>query len=249
MIRLPLLASLALAGCAAQTLPAVPAGHPASAVTASAPVSTDATVLAPAEQPVLPLALRRDGQLPANGMAGMDHGTMAGMQDNESMNATPASTWVPGLTETLDAYLAVHDALAADRLTDATAQAAALASALETLTAEPPADNAHLWHMHADDLAAVRAQTAALAGAADLDAARAAFGTLSVPMIRIVQAVGVPAEYDLALMSCGMAPGVPEGGVWMQRDGATANPFFGSAMPACGTRDGAVSTPSGHAGH
>ena len=241
MIRLPLLASLALAGCAAQTLPAVPAGHPASALTASAPAPQDVTVLAPAEQPVLPLALRRDGQLPGGGMAGMDHGNTARMGDNEPTNAASARASAPGLTETLDAYLAVHDALAADDLSAATAQATALAAAFETLTAEPPADNVHLWHMHADDLAAVRTQTAALAAAQDLGAARTAFGTLSVPMIRVVQAVGVPAEYDLALMSCGMAPGVPEGGVWMQRPGATANPFFGAAMPTCGSRTGSVS--------
>ena len=187
-------------------------------------------------------------------MAGMDHGDMAGMQDTGTMDAPSmsASAPAPGLTETLDAYLAVHDALASDRLGDATAQATALASAFETLTATPPADNAHLWHMHADDLAAVRTQTAALASATDLDAARTAFGTLSVPMIRLVQAVGVPAEVDLALMSCGMAPGVPQGGVWMQRPGTTANPFFGAAMPTCGSRTGSVSgaaDANDHSGH
>ena len=183
-------------------------------------------------------------------MAGMDHGNMAGMQDNDATNAASASAAAPGLTETLDAYLAVHDALAADDLSAATAQAAALTSAFETLTATPPADNVHLWHTSAADLAAVRTQTAALAAATDLAAARVAFGTLSVPMIRLVQAVGVPAGYDLALMTCGMAPGVPEGGAWMQRPGTTANPFFGAAMPACGSSTGSVSgATSDHSGH
>jgi hypothetical protein len=259
MLRLPLLAALALGGCAAQTLPAVPAGHPASALTASAPMDSDGTVLAPAEQPVLPLALRRDGQRPANGMAGMDHGTMpgmdhgdmAGMPDDEGTDGPPMSAPAPaaGLTETLDAYLAIHDALAADRLADATAQAAALGSAFETLTAQPPAGDPHFWHSRADDLAAVRAQTTALGAASDLDAARAAFGAVSVAMVRLVQDLGAPAGYDLAVMTCGMAPGVPEGGVWMQRAGATANPYFGAAMPSCGSLDESVPTTDGHAGH
>ncbi len=232
MPYLSLLAVLALGGCAATALPAAPSTHPASALASAAPAAQGTAALAPAEQPVLPAALR------GGHAASMDHGTIA---ESGTAAAGALAASVPGLTETLDAYLAVHDALAGDRLADATAQAAALDAAFETLTAQPPADDAHLWHTNAADLAAVRAQVASLAAASDLDAARAAFGTLSVPLIRLVRATGVPAGYDLALMACGMAPGVPEGGVWMQRAGTTANPFFGATMARCGTQDGRLS--------
>ena len=141
-------------------------------------------------------------------------------------------------TDALGAYLALQDALASDRLDPAAAQT--FARAFASTSDEMPAHDPHLWHSRSDEVAAVRAGADALVAAEDLAAARVAFGELSVPFAALVQAHGVPAGYDLARFTCGMAPGVPEGGVWLQKDGELRNPYFGGAMLTCGRRDGAV---------
>ena len=152
------------------------------------------------------------------------------------------------LTETLDAYLALHDALASDKLDAAAAQA--FSTAFDRAVAEAPAEDPHLWHARSAEVNAVRDAAAALAGAGDLAAARAAFGEMSVPFVALVRAHGVPAGYDLARFTCGMAQDVPEGGVWLQRDGELRNPYFGAAMLTCGRRDGALPPMDhGDAGH
>ena len=152
------------------------------------------------------------------------------------------------LTQTLDAYLVLHDALASDQLDAAAAQS--FAAAFDRAVAEAPADDPHLWHARMDEVEAVRAAAAALAGAGDLAAARVAFGEMSVPFVALVRAHGVPAGYDLARFTCGMAQDVPEGGVWMQRDGELRNPYFGAAMLTCGRRDGGLPPmDNGNAGH
>ena len=152
------------------------------------------------------------------------------------------------LTETLDAYLALHDALASDQFDAAAAQS--FAAAFDRAVAEAPSDDPHLWHARMEEVEAVRAAAAALASAGDLAAARTAFGELSVPFVALVQAHGVPAGYDLARFTCGMAQDVPEGGVWLQRDGELRNPYFGAAMLTCGRRDGALPPMDhGDAGH
>ena len=256
MVRTSALLGLVLAGCAAPSGVAVDASHPASASAPTAGLVVSAAPLAPAAAPTLPAPLR-----PSPGdhaMAAHDASPMPSMEmEHGAMgHAEMASMPAPGADEAptravLDAYLAVHDALAADRL--APDAAALLADALLTWTETPPADDPHLWHSRADDVAAARQSAAALAAATDLDAARAAFGALSAPFGRLVEAVGVPDGYDLDRFTCGMAD-VDEGGVWLQPAGEAQNPYVGASMARCGTRDGAVPsatepTAMDHDGH
>ena len=147
------------------------------------------------------------------------------------------------LTDALDAYLAVQAALAADRFDRSAAQS--FAAAFEATTAEMPEDDPHFWHARPDEVTAVREAAQVLAAAETIEAARLAFGRLSLPFAALLTARGVPEGYDLARFTCGMARGVPEGGVWLQRDGELRNPYFGAAMLTCGRRDGALPTTSG----
>ncbi len=155
----------------------------------------------------------------------------------------PAPTVVPEWDAALDAYLAVQAALAADHLDAPAAQAFAVA--FEAATDEMPEDDPHFWHARPDEVTAVREAAQALAAAGDIEAARLAFGQLSVPFAALLTTRGVPEGYDLARFTCGMARGVPGGGVWLQRDGELRNPYFGAAMLTCGRRDGALPTTSG----
>ena len=217
-----------LAGCAAPVA-TVPDG-PASASAPTTPLAISATPLAPVEAPDLPAALRPFGTAISD--MEVDHSDME--MDHSDMEMDHAAAADAPIRPVLDAYLAVHDALTADRL--APDAAWALAAALAIWTATPPPGDAHVWHRRATDVSALRQSADALAEAADLDAARAAFGALSVPFASLVEAHGVPEGYDLARFTCGMAD-APEGGVWLQPAGDTANPYFGASMATCGRAD------------
>lgn len=229
------LTGFTLAGCASSAVPALPADHPGS-TTVTPTLLAAVSSLPPAQPPVLPAPLRRDTQ-PQGMMAAMDHSAMdhGSASAAESMPARSDSVAPSALSPVLDAYLAVHAALAADRLDGIAEQADAFAAAFAALTATPPSDNPHLWHMSTDATNAIREQSVALGTATSIDAARTAFGVLSAPLIGLVQTLGLPDGYDLTFMTCGMARGVPDGGVWMQRRGTTANPFFGQTMATCGS--------------
>ena len=65
--------------------------------------------------------------------------------------------------------------------------------------------------------------------AADLKAARDAFGPLSDAVIAAGNAEGWKDVPDVRQAYCPMA-----GRSWLQKDGAIRNPYYGSAMPTCG---------------
>ena len=250
MIRIPALLGLVMAGCAAPSGVAVDSSHPASASAATSGLVVSATPLAPAAVPDLPAPLRPSAHPHAMGdhdpstMPDMEMETPAMAMEHGAMDHAAEEAHLPAsaadaapIRAVLDAYLAVHDALAADRLApDAADQ---FATALVVWTETPPADDPHFWHMRSEDVAAARQSAAAVAAATDLDAGREAFGALGAPFARLVEATGVPEGYDLARFTCGMVD-APGGGVWLQPAGDTANPYFGTSMAMCGTHDGVI---------
>lgn len=136
----------------------------------------------------------------------------------------PAAAALPAL---LEAYLAVQTPLAAGDPAPATATAA-LAAAAEAFQAAGAEATRLVDAVHA------------LAAAADLPAARIAFGTVGAELIAIVQRSGVPAPYagSLRAFTCGMFKAAPQGGVWIQRGDEAHNPFFGgTGMASCSTAD------------
>lgn len=265
MLRL-LVLSFALAGCAAPPRATAPAGHPATASVEAPAPRLLAVDLAPAPEARLPAPLCPDGVPPAGSQAGRDPHAGHPAASMEPMSVADAATSHtarhhmasdvgdrndvppggvdvrgashPQLPAVLDAYLAVHAALVDGQADAADAPAATLRAALDALVAAPPAQDTHFWHSRSAEVEAARGAAVALDTAADLGAARVAFGRLSVPLAAWIDALGTPPGYDLARFTCGMYRDAPEGGVWMQRAGETRNPFYGTAMLSCGRQTG-----------
>ena len=229
-----------VAGCAASAPPPVTDGAPAPS---TAPLAGYA--LPPVEAPRLPAALRTS-PTPATRHAGrhnaaphsepsaaMDHAAMdhAAMDHAAMDHAPPATALRPdALGPALDAYLALHAALAVDRFADGDAAAADLAAAL----------------VQAGVGAELQAHAVAADAATDLDALRAAFGELSPHLIALVERVGAPPGVELTAFRCGMA-NAPQQGVWLQATGDLANPYHGEAMRTCGRQTGTLgAAPQGH---
>lgn len=232
-------AALLVAGCS----PAFHAhsdDHPALAEAPVAAHTVPAGALAPAPEAATPLALRgaeasESGHAPSHAGHGgsasgheAGHGAHSASAQAAPAHAAPAHAAAVRASDrlrgALDAYLAVHDALASDDAAGAAMHGAHFARAFEAAG------------LSGEDAAVVRTRAAALAAADDLDGTREAFGHLSVPFARLVEAEGVPAGMTLDRVRCGMARDLPEQGVWLQRAGDIRNPYFGSAMLTCGRR-------------
>ncbi len=247
---LPLLA-VALVACAPAGPAAPPVGHPAEATAPTSATTLPLDPLAAAPAPTLPDALR-PGDAPPAAAGTMDPahaghtGTAHDAPNHGGMSDAP-------MGEALGAYLALHDALASDDADGARAHGRHTAHAVAAWLDAPPDDDPHLWHRRADDASALREAADDLGTATDLAAIRRAFGHLSVPFARVVEAAGTPDGLTLERHRCGMAPDVPEQGIWLQRPGPVRNPYFGAAMLTCGTRTGTVGATAapddGHAGH
>jgi Cu(I)/Ag(I) efflux system membrane fusion protein len=81
-----------------------------------------------------------------------------------------------------------------------------------------------------------------LAGAADLETARAVFGELS-RMLLIVARADARLTEGLGVWMCTMTGMFPK---WVQREGEKGNPYMGEAMPTCGeSSDWSVAAPQG----
>lgn len=277
MRLVPALSALVfLTACAPAATVAVTPDHPASPDAPTAPSSLQLSALAPAPAPRLPAVLRptsdgmpamdsaqmRDGasaRASAVDHAAMGH-TMPMSSDRPAASASASPMPDSPMAEALDAYLALHDALASDDAAGARAHGAHFAAAFDALAEAPPAADPHFWHSRSADVQAVRTAAADLVDAPDLAASRVAFGHASVPFARLVEAAGLPEGVEIERFRCGMAQNVPDGGIWLQRPGALRNPYFGAAMLTCGSRTGSLSAApptttdapvpsSTHAGH
>lgn len=124
----------------------------------------------------------------------------------------------PGGSDALKAivasYLEIQVALAADK----TDGIGAAARAIEVQAAGMGGDGAP-----------IAAAAKAIEGAADLAAARAAFGTLSDLVVAAARAHGLK---DLPGVKVAYCPMVKKS--WLQQDDAIRNPFYGSSMLTCG---------------
>ena len=102
--------------------------------------------------------------------------------------------------------------------------------------------------LHRDDLAAARRSAVAalphveghdhgaaslvpllrsIADATELQAARVPFGRIGLLLRDAARAGKLPSDADLSIHHCGMAPGIIEDGVWLQRGPIPKNPYFG----------------------
>ena len=111
-------------------------------------------------------------------------------------------------------YLAIQTALVNDELGPVAAAAKALRAGAESLGA---------------DGKALSAAAGKIGAATSIDAARAAFGELSVELIAYADKTKQPVEGKIVAF-CPMA-----NKSWVQADGAIANPYYGKAMATCGS--------------
>ena len=132
----------------------------------------------------------------------------------------------------LDAYLAIGNQLASDTMDDVNAKAHAMIEAFHAVEAEVPVE---LWNAHEAHTEMIHDTAHELGDLSDIKAARIAYGSLSDSFKHFIAAVGVPTSYKQPIYSyvCGMAPDVPEAGIWLQTEGPVRNPYFGSAMLRC----------------
>ena len=110
----------------------------------------------------------------------------------------------------LDSYLAIHDQLAKDKFDGVKAPAEAIA-----------AEAAKMGEKGTGLAKAAKA----MAGPADLAAARKAFGPLSDAVIDATK----DARGDVKVAFCPMAKAS-----WLQKDATIRNPYYGSGMLTCG---------------
>ena len=138
------------------------------------------------------------------------------------------------LAAMLDAYFAIGDQLASDTMADVNMRARRMLEAFDTLEGEAAAA---LRRAHESDAKTIRDTGHQLSDLSDIKAARIVYGSLSDSLYRLIAAVGIPAGYDKTVYSyvCGMAPDVPEAGIWLQPGESVRNPYFGGAMLRCHT--------------
>jgi len=119
------------------------------------------------------------------------------------------------LDKVVASYLEIHSQLAADKVDGIKAPASAVATAAAGM---------------GDAGRDISAAAKAVEGAADINAAREAFGTLSDAVIAAAKAEDWKGLEDVKLAYCPMAKKS-----WLQKEDAIRNPYYGTQMPTCGS--------------
>ena len=175
------------------------------------------------------------------------HGGMptAQMHETDEGHSSPelSPEGVKALAAMLDAYITIGGQLASDTMDGVNAQAHTMLEAFHTVEHETPAA---LWRAHEAHTKIIHDTGHQLADLSDIKAARIAYGSLSDSFKHFITVTGVPTSYGKTVYSyvCGMAPDVPEAGIWMQTDEPVRNPYFGSAMLRCHTAKTQMSVSS-----
>ena len=145
------------------------------------------------------------------------------------------------LSAVVDAYLAAAQALARDDVAGAVAAAGSARQGLSAVDMKLLSAQEHqAWMPLADQLDKA---LVALSGAADIESARKTFASLSDVMIAVAGRYGAVGG-ALVRLHCPMAFN-GRGADWLQRDTQVRNPYFGSAMPTCGTVVGSLPAAAG----
>jgi Cu(I)/Ag(I) efflux system membrane fusion protein len=131
----------------------------------------------------------------------------------------------------VEKYLSLHEALAGDDLGLAVTAAK---STIETLSGTDMSlliDKPHdLW---TDRSTRISKALDTIQNAAEIDAARKAFETLSNELIAVVEQFGIPENQQLFRIHCPMSFN-NKGADWLQADNKIRNPYFGASMLKCG---------------
>lgn len=144
--------------------------------------------------------------------------TLFGLAVLAGLLAAPAASGAAAdpLQAVLEPYFRIQSSLSDDTIDGVRADATAVAEAAGAL-GEPGVPIARA--------------AGALSAAADLAAARLAFGTLSDAVVTYADAAGTAAGDGVHVMFCPMVDKQ-----WMQKGEAVRNPYYGKSMLACGEK-------------
>ena len=120
------------------------------------------------------------------------------------------------LTPLLDPYFRIQSALTDDKTEGVQADATLIATEARSLGAGGEA---------------IAAAAAGLGAAADIGAARVAFGKLSDALIAYAEQTKAPTGEGVTAMYCPMVKKS-----WLQKGTAVKNPYFGKSMLTCGEK-------------
>jgi Cu(I)/Ag(I) efflux system membrane fusion protein len=144
------------------------------------------------------------------------------IKDPVPMTETPSESRLQ-IEPVLDAYEQLRTKLSADDLAGSSIAARSVeTSAAAAARAEKPDVASHLT--------AISQQATTLAAAADLTAARAAFGELSRHVVALIASDKALAR-GRHVFECPMVSGYRK---WVQQSSEMANPYMGKQMLACG---------------
>ncbi|MFH1811792.1 MAG: efflux RND transporter periplasmic adaptor subunit [Pseudomonadota bacterium] len=138
------------------------------------------------------------------------------------------------LATSIRSYLAIHDALATDKLDGVSASARMLGGALAALLAVEVPGSPHFWQEQ-KDASSLPQLAATLMSAGDLASARVALAPLSDALLPVIEKLGVPADLGFSVdkVHCPMYRADQGGASWLQRSGEARNPYYGAAMLGC----------------
>lgn len=134
------------------------------------------------------------------------------------------------LSRLLTHYLALHEALARDKIDDAKKASTSLKASAARIQPKSPEAFLSAWSPLQRQLTS---HAAHLGHAQTLDEARAAFRDISQQIATLLRVFGNPTQETVRLASCPMAL-EGEGAEWVQRASEIENPYFGTSMHSCG---------------
>ena len=131
------------------------------------------------------------------------------------------------LQNMLEAYFAVGRLLAEDKYNTITSQSRILLSALDQLKSVVNQEDLDMIQI----LERTHQYGQQLASSSSIQYARKHYGFLSHSLLDWLHKLALPVKiYGFV---CGMAPHVPQKGVWLQSAAEVRNPYFGSTMLKC----------------
>ncbi|MDY0042406.1 MAG: efflux RND transporter periplasmic adaptor subunit [Desulforhabdus sp.] len=161
---------------------------------------------------------------------GLDHADHAQEEPAIKMEQAPQA-FQSQIGETLKAYLSIQEALADDHFDRAHEATRILAQTAGSIDMKLLEGEAHVkWMELFDELQAALSQ---LNQAGDLETFRKRFAPVSESLALIVKSFGIYPRQPVYKIRCSMAF-AGQGANWLQKDKKVRNPYFGSAMPACG---------------
>jgi Cu(I)/Ag(I) efflux system membrane fusion protein len=198
-----------------------------------------------------PSMMSPEGGVPPSGH---DHGTQPkkstteGKEEKLESFGTPA-LFKPQLDGVFSAYFMMHQALSQDDLTGAQESAQRLLTALDAVDMKLLEDPAHMaWMGYYKTL---KKRTQEIMDTDTIELARSAFSTLSDALYKAARQFGTSGTQPVLRFYCSMAAN-GKGAYWLQNKTGVENPYYGSAMFACGEQVATLSPgsleehPEGH---